>query len=261
MLSRSQIKHLSSLKEKKARDSFGEYVVEGSRSAVEFLAYPRLIKSMYALPSWIEENKKQLEQVNDIYEVSEEELKRISSLKTPNRVVLIAQKPDPVQEIDFTNIIIVLDDIRDPGNLGTIIRIADWFGIGQIICSPDTVDPFNAKAVQASMGSICRVQIKETALEYFFKQVPSNINVYGTFMDAPAVNSLKLDNRAIIVIGNEARGISQNLSHYITQKIAIPAFEHINADGGTVDSLNAAIATSIICFEFRRQRNTNISKS
>ena len=156
MLSKNTIKYLNSLKEKKYRDLKNEFIVEGEKSVYEFLKYPENIKAIYALPAWINQNIEKLKLINNINEISVDLLKKISNLKTPNNVIAIVKKTHSTIDFNHNNLILVLDGIRDPGNIGTIIRIADWFGIDYLICSPDTVDPYNPKAVQSSMGSLCR---------------------------------------------------------------------------------------------------------
>jgi len=252
MISKNHIKYLTSLKEKKYRDLYSEYIVEGIRSVDEFLLYPDKIKSIFALPEWIEKHNTQIQNITDVYEINNDVIHKISCLKTPNQVVALIKKNNDKVEINFQDIILVLDNIGDPGNIGTIIRIADWFGIDYIICSPDTVDPYNPKAVQASMGSICRVNIIVKPLEKFFNIVPTDIPIYGTCIDTENMNFSVSNNKAVIVIGNEAKGISDNISKYVTQKISIPSYPHLNSVKGKADSLNVAIATSILCYEFRK---------
>lgn len=252
MLSKNYIKHLSSLKEKKYRDTKQEYLVEGSRSVKEFLLYPHNIKALFALTEWCNENAYLLDKIRVINEIPYSELLKISSLKTPNQVIaLIAKQPENIT-IEYDNIILALDGIRDPGNVGTIIRIADWYGIDFVICSPDTADPYNPKAVQASMGSLCRVNVVKMPLENFLKNVPNDFTVYGTYIDSEPINNINKTNKAVIIIGNEARGISDETSKYVAKKISIQAYPHKLSVVGAADSLNAAIATSILCYEFKK---------
>ena len=149
----------------------------------------------------------------------------------------------------------VLDDIKDPGNLGTIIRIADWFGISSIICSTETVDAFNPKVVQATMGSISRIKLHYTNLTEFLKTQTSSIKmpIYGALLDGLSIYSEKLSPEGLIVIGNESKGISVGVQKFVTNNIRIPSFSHFKNNIGEAESLNAAIATSIICSEFRRR--------
>ena len=150
---------------------------------------------------------------------------------------------------------LVLDDIKDPGNLGTIIRIADWFGIENIVCSPETVDVFNPKVVQATMGSISRIMVHYVPLMEFLEvqSLKFKVPVYGALLEGKNIYNEKLSTEGLIVIGNESKGISEKLLPFITEKISIPTFSHYKSNGGEAESLNAAIATSIICSEFRRR--------
>lgn len=252
MLSKNYIKHLSSLKEKKYRDISNEYLIEGSRSVKEFLLYPNNIKAIFALKEWYNENENLINKVSETHIISYDVLSKISSFKTPNKVVALVKKQAENITLKYDDIILVLDGIRDPGNVGTIIRIADWFGIDYIICSLDTADPYNPKAVQACMGSLCRVNVFEMNLTDFFNKIPSDISVFGTYINEESIDSVVKTNKAIIVIGNEARGISDDISKFITKKISVPAYSHKLLVKGAADSLNAAIATSILCYEFRK---------
>jgi TrmH family RNA methyltransferase len=171
--------------------------------------------------------------------ISEDELKKISQLTTPNEVLALVSKPTHVDKIDLLHgITVMLDEIQDPGNLGTIIRSCDWFGIKNIVCSPRTVDAFNTKVIQASMGSIMRINIfYEELMDVIdeFKTIP----LYAAELSGQSIFDLKFRSPAILVIGNEARGVSPNISLRSTHKISIPSYGH-------AESLNAAIATSII---------------
>jgi TrmH family RNA methyltransferase len=178
-------------------------------------------------------------------EISLKDLERISSQKNPNIALAVCEIPTAIFNANKlkNKLTLVLDDIRDPGNLGTIIRIADWFGIQNIICSEQTVDVFNPKVVQSTMGSISRVNVFYNDLSEFFNNI-NEIPVYGAFMDGQSIYTIKKNTEAIIVIGNESQGISTNIEKFVTNKITVPAV-------GQAESLNAAVATGIICSHFR----------
>ena len=150
------------------------------------------------------------------------------------------------------NLILVLDDIHDPGNLGTILRIADWFGINTVICSETTVDLYNPKVVQASMGSIARVNVSCCNLVSFFTRVPATVPVYGTFLSGNNIYNANLDNSGILVVGNEAVGISAGVEKFVTRRIFIPPYSFQGRSADKAESLNVSVATAIVCSEFRR---------
>ncbi len=248
MISKNQIKHLNSLKLLKFRKASGEFVVEGEKMVHELIMGNTEIIELYALPSWLEANQELISSKRIKAEkVSPKELERISSFKTPNQVLAYA-KILPSEEINFDDLILVLDDIRDPGNLGTIIRTADWFGIKNILCSPTTVDLYNPKVIQASMGSFIRINVIYKDLEFVIKKAKErNLKVYGSLLEGSNIYTQKLDQKGLVIIGNESRGISKNIATLITDRISIPAHSESKAE-----SLNASVATAIICAEFRR---------
>jgi TrmH family RNA methyltransferase len=252
MISKAQIKHISSLKLQKHRKEFREFVVEGEKIIDELLHSDFKIKSIFALNDWIQNNETQLlnEKIS-FSQISLKELERISSLKTPNKVLAVAEIPNyslPAKD-EFNNLILALDKIQDPGNLGTIIRTAEWYGIKNIICSADTVDVYNSKVIQSTMGSFLRVKINYINLEDFFlNKVAEGINIYGAFLDGANLYKQNLSEKGILVIGNESKGISKSVSKFITHKLLIPAIE-----GNQSESLNASIATAVFCAEFRRK--------
>ena len=178
--------------------------------------------------------------------ISDNDLGKITTLTTANNCLAIFKIPKATN-IVTSGLVVALDDIRDPGNLGTIIRLCDWFGIEQIICSEQTVDVYNPKVVQATMGSISRVNISYVNLENYL--LKSDVPIFGTFMDGDTIYNTNLPNEAIIVFGNEANGISENIEKIITQKITIPRFGKVQA----TESLNVATATAIVLSEFRRK--------
>jgi len=213
------------------------------------------VVTVFALPSWIQEHLLEAENTDfEIVEVTEREINMISSLTTPSAVLCIVEIPELIINPEKINqeLVLMLDDIKDPGNMGTIIRTADWFGIKTIICSENSVDVYSPKVVQATMGSIARISIFYTQLFPFLSNLPSDIIVYGSILDGDILINKKLEKKGIIIIGNESRGISPELLPYITEKIKIPSFSSSDASGHA-ESLNASIATAIICYEFRRR--------
>lgn len=180
--------------------------------------------------------------------VSPDELHRISFQQHPQQVLALFPLPS-VPTITPEGLMIGLDGVQDPGNLGTIIRIADWFGIDTIICSEDTVDAWNPKVVQATMGSIARVNIVYTNLPDFLGQLPTDFPVYGTFLDGKNIYREELSDHGLIIMGNEGNGISDAVRQRVNRRLLIPDFHQ----GPTADSLNVAIATAITCSEFRRR--------
>jgi TrmH family RNA methyltransferase len=254
MLSKSQITFINSLKQKKYREEHQLFIAEGAKIVPELLNSSIIVKQIYAtsdflrniiIPAGIER-----------FEIKENELERISSLTKANEVLAVCETPNYVLDNESLKgkLTLVLDDIKDPGNLGTIIRIADWFGIENIVCSSETVDAFNSKVVQATMGSIARIKVHYVDLVPFIQQQVANKKfVYGALLEGENIYSEKLSSEGLIVIGNESRGISDEIQKLITNKISIPSFSHYKSGGGEAESLNAAIATSIICSEFRRR--------
>jgi TrmH family RNA methyltransferase len=254
MLSKNQIKFVSSLKQKKFRDENNLFIAEGTKIVLELIDSNIKVTQLYAAPEFLRSHpiEKKIEQ----FEAKAAELERISALKTANDVLAVCEIPTSKLDINSLKdkLTLVLDDIKDPGNLGTIIRIADWFGIENIICSEDTVDCFNPKVVQATMGSIARINVYYTDLVQLFKDQSSvlNIKTFAALLEGENIYSKQLPSNGFIIIGNESKGISDKLLPHITDKISIPSFSHYKS-GGEAESLNAAIATSIICSEFRRR--------
>lgn len=243
-LSKNQIKSITSLKQKKYRLLHGFFVVEGIKTIRELLSSNIHLDTLYTTESFNNDANPDICK-NEIL-ISEIDLKRISFLTTPNKALAIFKIPAP-KTIDKNELIIALDDIRDPGNLGTIIRLCDWFGIKDLVCSNETVDCFNPKVVQATMGSISRVNITYVDLPSFLKEV--EVSIFGTFMDGENVYNKSLPKNGVLILGNEANGISKDIEEIIKEKIAIPRFGNIQA----TESLNVATATAILLSEFRRK--------
>jgi len=239
MLSKNQIKLITSLKQKKYRQQYGFFVVEGVKTTKELLLSHFELHSLYTTETF------NIDAKNEIL-ISESELKHISFLKTPNKALAIFKIPES-KPIKNNKLIVALDSIRDPGNLGTVIRLCDWFGVTDLVCTKETVDCFNPKVIQATMGSITRVNVTYLNLITFLEE--SEQPILGAFMDGENVYKAKLPENGILVMGNEANGVSKEVEAMITEKISIPRF-------GThqeTESLNVATATAILLSEFRRK--------
>ena len=260
MLSKNQLKHIASLQLKKYRELYGEFVAEGEKSVTELLGSTFELKELFALASWLLENAALMNKHRiKVHEISPHELERISTFKTPNKVVALAAIPQtPNRSTDmFSDLILALDNIRDPGNLGTIIRTADWFGIRHIVCSPGCVDAYNPKVVQSSMGSITRTNLYYIELAEFIQSAPAGMVTYGCLLDGRNIHTISLKSPAIIIIGNESNGISAELLPLITERLRIPSFSPDSKVSGQAESLNASLANAIVCYEFRRRLTIN----
>lgn len=261
MLTKSRLSLLRSLRQKKFRGEHGLFVAEGDKLVPELLRSSFAVETIYATDDWLKENMKIARKAGEFVPVTKDELSRISSLVTPQRVLAVAGIPQyTLNEKQLLSAYsLLLDGIRDPGNMGTIIRIADWFGIRDIICSPDSAEIWNPKVVQASMGSLLRVRAHVMAPVKFLELMKAeagrlNINapvVYGTFLDGENIYTTSFSHSGVIVIGNEANGISHETTSFIDRKITIPP---VLAETKTEkpESLNAAVATAIVCAEMRR---------
>ena len=238
MVSKSQTKLITSLQQKKYRDQSGLFVAEGPKVIAE------LLKEDIKLHSFYSTEASQIT-ANNHFLLTETELRKISFLKTANTSLAVFEIPK-TKPLQNSGLMVALDAIRDPGNLGTIIRLCDWFGVRQLICSEDTADCFNPKVVQATMGSLARVQINYLSLLEFFKK--TDLPIYGGFMDGKNVYAEQLPKDGIVVLGNEANGISEEIIQKITHKITIPRFGNLQK----TESLNVATATAILLSEFRR---------
>ncbi len=241
MLTKNHSKLIQSLKHKKFRNLHKLFVVEGIKSVKEVLKSPIQVEKLFCL----EECKDEFTGSFEKYLISENELRKVSNLKTPNGVLALCKIDDKKMVLDENELILALDGVNDPGNLGTIIRLADWFGVSKIICSENTVDIYNSKVIQATMGSFTRVAVFYTDLNVFLQNYSNT--VFGTFLEGDNIYQEKLPSKGIIVMGNEANGISKEIEKRVTQKITIPQFGK-----GTTESLNVAMATSIILSEFKR---------
>ena len=260
MLSKNAIKFVNSLKIKKYRLEHQAFIVEGEKSVAELLSGRFRVSALYCLESWFRENPDLLKMSGaEIILITAEELSRISDLTTPNRVLAVAalpENPGPGQ-LNFEEMILALDGIRDPGNMGTILRTADWFGIRQLVCSPDCVDVFNPKVVQATMGSFARVSVFSMEIIKLINYAPENTPVFGALLQGPSLSSRTFTKAGILIIGNESRGISAPIIPFITDPVFIPSFTGSNAPSTHAESLNASVANAIICYEIRKQLSEN----
>ena len=252
MLSKNKIKFIHSLSIKKNRDSLGLFCAEGEKCVEDLLSHFKC-QTLIATKEWIEE--KQFKAKEIIYITSAEELKPISSHKTPQPVFAVFEKSakDLIVNDLFSQLSLVLDEVQDPGNLGTIVRIADWFGIHNIICSKNTVDIFNPKALQATMGAAARVCVHYVDLVDFLKKILNknpNFPIYGTFLSGENIYETPLDKNGLIVMGNEGNGICKEIENLVSQKLLIPNYPEGEK---TSESLNVSVATAIVCAEFRRR--------
>jgi len=252
LLSGSQIKFIRSLRQKKYRELHRCFIAEGSKLAVELTASRFQVRHIYALRSWVDQIPWSLE--IPLTEVTPVEMGRITTLASPGPVLAVVNMDEPVIDLHQlkSSLTLMFDDIQDPGNLGTMIRVADWFGIGEVVCSPATVDLYNPKVVQASMGSLSRVRIHYRNLRLLLEELQGCIPVYGMMLKGEDIYEAEIEQRGIILIGNEAHGISNELNRYITRRLSIPFYPGSRKDHA--ESLNAAVATGIVCAEFRRRR-------
>ena len=236
MISKNQIKNITRLQQKKYRQQEGLFIAEGVKVINEFLNSAFKLVDLFTTKTFNVENETL---------ITEAELKKISALKTPNTALAVFKIPK-LSLIESKGLIVALDALRDPGNLGTIIRLCDWFGVKQLLCSKETVDCFNPKVVQATMGSLTRVNVFYIDLNHYLEETKQT--VFGAFMDGENVYASNLPTEGILVLGNEANGISQSIEKHVNQRISIPRF----GDLQETESLNVATAGAILLSEFRR---------
>jgi len=246
MISKSQISFIKSLHQKKIRKEQGLFIVEGLKSIQEFINSEYVVDSVYCTENLMPKLDNLSRKIKPVG-ITESELSRISALSTPQAILAVVQIP---KQTDLNikkwdgSFILALDGVQDPGNLGTIIRTADWFGLNTILCSKDTAEVYNPKVVQASMGSLSRVNIIYTDLGDVFSQI--NIPVYGALLNGKSIYETNFGREGIILLGNEGNGISEDLIEKINYPITIPRY-------GKAESLNVAISASIFCSELRRK--------
>lgn len=249
MISRTRIKWIKSLEMRKYRLQEKAFVAEGPKLVGELLPYSTPLY-IAATKDWLDANRHLLRAVKEVDEVSQRELERASLLRTPQSV--LAVMPIPERRLDISSLqkklVIALDSVQDPGNLGTILRIADWFGIHVVLCSEGTVDVYNPKCVQSCMGALARVKVFYCNLPEVLGQV--EMPVFGTFLDGTDIYKEELSGEGIIVMGNEGNGISHEVAKHVTRRLLIPNYPKGSV---TTESLNVAVATGIVCAEFRRR--------
>ena len=247
MISKNQLKLIHSLEQKKQRKKTGLFLVQGEKNVAELFNSNFAIKHIFATAAYINKNKRLLKDkgvINLIIEATDEELKKAGTLVSNNSVLAIVEcKTTDLPVIRGNELILVLDQVGDPGNLGTIIRVADWYGIEHIVCSPDCADFYNPKVIAASMGSFTRISVSHTDLTEYLKSQTKPI--YGAFLEGENIHKAELAKSGFIVMGSESHGISAPVQQLITEKITIPNF-------GLAESLNVAMATGIILDNFKR---------
>jgi len=245
MFTKNKAKLIKSLHEKKHRNETGLFLVEGEKNVTELLVSDFIIDSLLVTKTFFEENNKLIENKNITCDmVDQNEIEKVSTLESNNAALAVVKQKENVSfEISKNDLVIVLDDVRDPGNLGTIIRIADWYGIKNIIASETTADFYNSKVISATKGSFMRVKVFYTDLSSFLSK--TKLPVFGAFLEGENVHTVKFPKEGILLMGNESRGISENIEKYVSKKITIPSF-------GKAESLNVAIATAVILDNWRR---------
>ncbi len=251
MLSSNQIKHIQSLRMKKFRDQHGLFMAEGDKIVRELLGGPLEVDMLCALPEWISRWRAQIPKELTCHEVDQKTLGRLSTSRSPNQALAVVRQPayELPSSFDKKDLILLLDTIQDPGNLGSIIRTADWFGIRHVLCSHNTADIYNPKVIQATMGSFIRTKVYYTDLARVMREHKGQMFFYGTFIDGKNVFDTAVRLPAAIVIGNESRGITEEIARFVDQRIGIPSGSHTDISGA--ESLNAGIAAGIMMACFR----------
>lgn len=261
MIGKNTIKLIKSLGDKKNRNIEKLFLVEGDKTVPEVLNSKFKVAKLFATSDFLKMNQHYIHNADQIIEVSKGEIEKASLMKTPQNCLALCSLPDLKQLPDKPEpgLMIFLDEIQDPGNLGTIIRICDWFGVKQLFCSPDTADVFNPKVIQASMGSFCRIDLWYSTFNPIYEIVAqSNFTVTGAFLDGKDIYKESLSQNSLLVLGNEGKGISKDITNLIQQKIKIPSYSD---SAEKAESLNVAMAAAIICAEYKRQANySNYSK-
>lgn len=252
MLSKAKIKLIRSLEMKKFRNELDAFVAEGNKLVGDILPVCDC-ELLLAQPEWLAVHPQLPASVKEVIEVSEEELRKASLLKNPQQVLGVFKRPmaDLRQVAPERELVLALDGIQDPGNLGTIVRLADWFGITHIVCSCDTADLFSPKTVQATMGAVARIAVHYTDLAAFLQaQHAAGTPIYGTFLDGTDMYQKTLSPHGVLIMGNEGNGIRKEVEACVNERLYIPNYP---AGRETSESLNVAIATAIVCAEFRRR--------
>ncbi|GIV31121.1 MAG: RNA methyltransferase [Saprospiraceae bacterium] len=243
-LSQNKLRYLRSLRSERMRQKYHNFIVEGVKIADEVLRHPQAeVELIVAVPEWIEANRHLLDSLSGkVYVASQKVLSQISLLTTPNMVLCVLKRPQVELQVEWlhTGITLYLDGVQDPGNLGTILRTADWFGVRQVVAGPGTVDPFNSKVLQAAMGSFLRVRVLHMALDSLHALAP-RVPIFGAVLDGQDVATVNLPRPAILAMGNESRGLTDQSLRHLHERIRIAA-----ADDHGAESLNVAVATGIL---------------
>lgn len=257
MLSKNKVKYIHSLELKKYRNECDAFVAEGNKLVADMLDTFEC-ELLLAKPSWMATQGDL--KVTELIAADDEDIQKASFLKSPQDVLAIFKRPAwQLSAVNpTTQLVLALDGIQDPGNLGTIIRLADWFGIEHIVCSLDTVDVFSPKTVQATMGALAHVKVHYTELDGFLKTYKAlSVPLYGTFLDGENMYTKNLSETGILIMGNEGNGVRPSIEVLVNEKLYIPSYP---AERETSESLNVAIATAVVCAEFRRRQGTAVKK-
>ena len=255
MIGKNRIKHIRQLAQKKHRDTEGLFLAEGAKVLRELLPLLRC-SLLCATPDFLDSCPSEwLDPVEEVIVITQRELEQMSQLKTPRHGLALFHMPLAVETTSLTatteqQLVLALDGVQDPGNLGTIIRIADWWGIDHVVCSHDTADVFAPKVVQATMGAIARVKVSYVDLPQWLSGLPNKVAVCGTFLDGDNIYAAPLPHSGVLVMGNEGKGISAAVEATVNHRLLIPSFPPHRP---TSESLNVAIATAVAVAEFRRQ--------
>ncbi len=246
MLTKGKAKLISSLHEKKHRTELGLFLVEGEKAVVEVLKSDFTLRDIFITQTFFDSHQQLILERGVEYSIVEQtEIEKIGTLESNNAALAVVMQKENIPIVIADEIILALDDIRDPGNLGTIIRIADWYGITKIVASPNTTDIYNSKTIAASMGSFTRVSVFYTNLSEYLKK--TKVPILGAYLDGESVHTFSFPKSGILIMGNESHGIDESLSHIITKKITIPS-------GGNAESLNVSMATAVILDNWKRSR-------
>lgn len=239
MISKQQAKFVKSLKLKKYRKKAASFIVEGAKNVAELLSSEYEVTQLFGTQKFLDEYSSFINKRLKFELCSEKELTDMGTFQTNEYALAVAKMRLTPLDLESRKFVIALDDVSDPGNLGTIIRIADWYGVDTILASAGTADYYNPKVINASMGSFTRVDVHYMDLESFFKENPT-LSIFGAMLDGENVHDLKVDNQGVLLMGNESKGINSSLIKYIDKKITIPRI-------GEAESLNVAVSTAIIC--------------
>lgn len=249
-LSASRRKLIASLQQPKHRRAEQLFVAEGAKCIYEIIDTFNC-RMMVATHAWFEKNGHTLPHGAELLKATRADMERISSMSNPPEVIAVMEMPANGEMADDLGLTLALDGVQDPGNLGTIIRACDWFGVRNIVCSHDTVDVYNPKVVQATMGALARVAVNYTDLPRWLGELPHGTAIYGTFLDGENIYGASLDTRGIIVMGNEGKGISKDVAQAVSHRLFIPPYPR---DTRHVESLNVSMATAVILSQFRKNQ-------